>query len=123
MSSIIKLNEGNCQNCYKCIRHCPIKAISFSGGKVQIIEDECVLCGTCVDVCPQNARFTTDHRPKVLELLKGPDPVYVTLAPSTRATSPTSPLSSSRPPSRPWALPGWRRPPWAPTRPPAPTPS
>lgn len=85
MSSIIKLNEGNCQNCYKCIRHCPIKAISFSGGKVQIIEDECVLCGTCVDVCPQNARFTTDHRPKVLELLKGPDPVYVTLAPSYKS--------------------------------------
>ncbi|MBC3516233.1 4Fe-4S binding protein [Neobittarella massiliensis] len=82
MSSIIKLNEEGCQNCYKCIRHCPIKAISFQNGRVQIIEDQCVLCGTCVEVCPQNARFTKDHRPKVLELLAGSEPVYATIAPS-----------------------------------------
>ena len=44
--SIIKLNVENCQNCFKCIRECPLKAIEFKDSRTKIIEDECVLCGT-----------------------------------------------------------------------------
>ena len=48
MNNIIKLNAQNCQNCFKCIRECPLKAIEFKDGKTNIIEDECVLCGTLI---------------------------------------------------------------------------
>ena len=27
----LTLKKANCKNCYKCIRHCPVKAIRFSG--------------------------------------------------------------------------------------------
>lgn len=54
MNNIIKLNAQNCQNCFKCIRECPLKAIEFKDGKTRIIEDECVLCGTCMETCPRS---------------------------------------------------------------------
>ena len=56
MSEIILLKESNCKDCYKCIRHCPVKAISFAENRAEIIPDECILCGQCYVVCPQNAK-------------------------------------------------------------------
>jgi PAS domain S-box-containing protein len=83
--SIIELNQGNCQNCYKCIRHCPIKAIQFKDSRATVIEEECILCGTCVDTCPQNAKFVKSQRGDVKKLLDAGERVYVTVAPSFSA--------------------------------------
>lgn len=82
MSEILKLKQSNCKNCYKCIRNCPVKAISFSGDQAQIVENECILCGHCFVVCPQNAKEIIDDTECVKELLRGEDPVIVSLAPS-----------------------------------------
>ena len=60
----------NCQNCYKCIRKCPVKSIKFSNGQANLIEDECILCGSCVDVCLQRVTQMVDQTEKVLDLLK-----------------------------------------------------
>ena len=51
----LTLKKSNCINCYKCFRHCPVKSIRFSGGQAHIINNECILCGHCFVVCPQNA--------------------------------------------------------------------
>lgn len=83
--SIIELNTGNCQNCYKCIRNCPLKAIRFKEGRATVIDDECILCGTCVDVCPQNAKFVKSQRQQVKDLLTQGERVYVSVAPSYTA--------------------------------------
>ena len=56
MSNCLTLKKSNCKNCYKCIRHCPVKAIRFSGNQAHIIGNECILCGQCFVVCPQNAK-------------------------------------------------------------------
>ncbi len=55
-SEYIISNDANCKYCYKCLRNCPVKAISFHDEKSFVIEEECVLCGTCVNVCPQHAK-------------------------------------------------------------------
>ena len=60
----LTLKKSNCMNCYKCIRHCPVKAIRFSGGQAHIINNECILCGNCFVVCPQNAKEITDEPDK-----------------------------------------------------------
>lgn len=73
--------KSNCKNCYKCIRHCPVKAIRFSGNQAHIIGDECILCGHCFVVCPQNAKEIVNETEKVRVLLQS-YPVYVSLAPS-----------------------------------------
>lgn len=85
MSNYIHLKKSNCKNCYKCIRNCPVKSISFSGSQAQIIEDECVLCGMCFVACPQNAKEIRNDVPSAKALLAGDAPVYVSLAPSFAA--------------------------------------
>ncbi len=82
MSSCLTLKKSNCKNCYKCIRHCPVKSIRFSGNQAHIIEDECILCGQCFVVCPQDAKQIVDEIEKVKVLLQMNEKVIVSLAPS-----------------------------------------
>ena len=82
MSNCLTLKKSNCKNCYKCIRHCPVKAIRFSGNQAHIIGNECILCGQCFVVCPQDAKQIVDETEKVKVLLQGQEPVIVSLAPS-----------------------------------------
>ncbi len=82
MPNCLTLKKSNCKNCYKCIRHCPVKSIRFSGDQAHIIGNECILCGQCFVVCPQNAKEIVDETEKVKVLLQSGAPVYVSLAPS-----------------------------------------
>ena len=82
MPNCLTLKKSNCKNCYKCIRHCPVKAIRFSGNQAHIIGNECILCGQCFVVCPQNAKQIVDETEKVKVFLQSGDPVVVSLAPS-----------------------------------------
>ena len=85
MPNCLTLKKSNCKNCYKCIRHCPVKSIRFSGNQAYIINNECILCGQCFVVCPQNAKEIVDETEKVRVLLQSGAPVYVSLAPSFAA--------------------------------------
>ena len=82
MPNCLTLKKSNCKNCYKCIRHCPVKAIRFSGNQAYIIGNECILCGQCFVVCPQNAKEIIDETEKVKVFLQSGEPVIVSLAPS-----------------------------------------
>jgi iron only hydrogenase large subunit-like protein/uncharacterized Fe-S cluster-containing protein len=82
MANCLTLKKSNCKNCYKCIRHCPVKAIRFSGNQAHIIANECILCGQCFVVCPQNAKEIVDETEKVKVLIQSGDPVIASLAPS-----------------------------------------
>ncbi len=59
-----------------------MKAIRFSGNQAHIIGNECILCGHCFVVCPQNAKEIVDGTEKARVLLQSGAPVYVSLAPS-----------------------------------------
>ena len=78
----LTLKKSNCKNCYKCIRNCPVKAIRFSGNQAHILGNECILCGHCFVVCPQNAKEIASEVEKVKVLIHSGEPVYVSLAPS-----------------------------------------
>lgn len=82
MPNCLTLKKSNCKNCYKCIRHCPVKAIRFSANQAHIIEDECILCGQCFVVCPQNAKEIVNEIEKVRVLLQTGAPVVASIAPS-----------------------------------------
>ncbi len=82
MANCLTLKKSNCKNCYKCIRNCPVKAIRFSGNQAHIIGNECILCGHCFVVCPQNAKQIVDGTEKARVLIQTGDPVVVSLAPS-----------------------------------------
>ena len=57
-------------------------SIRFSGNQAYIIGNECILCGHCFVVCPQDAKQIVDETEKVRVLLQSGAPVYVSLAPS-----------------------------------------
>ena len=71
----LTLKKANCKNCYKCIRHCPVKAIRFSGNQAYIIQDECIMCGQCFVVCPQDAKQIVSEVGKVRVMLQSGAPV------------------------------------------------
>ena len=80
--SIIQFKEANCKNCYKCIRSCPVKVIAFIDDQARIVESECMLCGNCLSVCPQNAKSVRSEVETVKGFIRKKEKVYVSLAPS-----------------------------------------
>lgn len=82
MSQYLKLKKSNCKNCYKCIRHCPVKSIRFFENQAFIVEDECILCGQCFVVCPQNAKEIKNDVETAKALIASGKPVIASIAPS-----------------------------------------
>ena len=82
MAEFLKLKKSNCKNCYKCIRHCPVKSIKFSGNQAHIVGNECILCGQCFVVCPQNAKEIADETERAKVLINSGAPVIASVAPS-----------------------------------------
>ena len=82
MANSLTFKKSNCKNCYKCIRHCPVKSIRFSGNQAHIIGNECIYCGQCFVVCPQNAKEISSELEKVKVLIQAGVPVVASIAPS-----------------------------------------
>jgi iron only hydrogenase large subunit-like protein/uncharacterized Fe-S cluster-containing protein len=82
MNEYVTLKTANCRKCYKCIRHCPVKSIRFDGSHAHIIAEDCILCGNCFVVCPQNAKEVRNDVETARALLREGAGVYVSLAPS-----------------------------------------
>ncbi|NLT15211.1 MAG: 4Fe-4S binding protein [Clostridiales bacterium] len=76
---------ANCQDCYRCVRVCPVKAISVRDGQACIEDDLCIKCGTCVRECPQHAKTIRSSLHMVKELLAFGRPVAASVAPSFAA--------------------------------------
>ena len=73
---------AECQDCYKCIRKCPVKSIQVEKGQASVIFERCIYCGRCVVNCPARAKQYRKDIEKVKLLLDGGKKVFVSLAPS-----------------------------------------
>ncbi len=82
MDYCLESKTNNCKNCYKCIRNCPVKSISFTNNKAIIIHDDCILCGKCYLACPQKVKIVRNDIDKVKNLIANNKKVIVSLAPS-----------------------------------------
>ena len=82
MSEYLEFKPVQCKDCYRCLRECPVKAINIKDHHAQIIEEHCILCGHCTQVCPQKAKIEHSELPVVRELLKSGVRVAATVAPS-----------------------------------------
>ncbi|WP_428770706.1 [Fe-Fe] hydrogenase large subunit C-terminal domain-containing protein [Treponema sp. HNW] len=71
-----------CQDCYKCVRQCPVKAIRVENGHAMIIPEMCIVCGTCVIKCPAKAKRVRSDLQRLPRLLSLKQTVIVSLAPS-----------------------------------------
>jgi len=78
----IYTEANNCQDCYKCIRHCPAKAIKIEDHSASIMHNLCIFCGICTTVCPAEAKIIRNDIHTANYYLHQKDPVYLSLAPS-----------------------------------------
>lgn len=78
----IYTGETECRDCYKCIRSCEVKSIRMENSNASIIEDRCILCGECVQTCPQDAKHVRVDLRRAKQLLTSKRNVYFSIAPS-----------------------------------------
>jgi len=84
-------SQNECQDCYKCVRHCAVKAIKIEGGRAAVVPELCISCGHCVRVCPAKAKHIRNDLPRVREMIASGRPVHLSLAPSWIAEFPDWP--------------------------------
>lgn len=77
----IYTEQNNCQDCYKCIRHCPVKAIKIEDHRASVVQELCIYCGKCVDICPAGAKKVRDDL-SAARYLVDEHQVVLSLAPS-----------------------------------------
>ena len=80
--NVISFKEAKCKNCYKCVRNCEVKAITVKDSQAYIMNEKCILCGHCLEVCPQNAKSFISDLDRVKSYLKQGIPTIISLAPA-----------------------------------------
>lgn len=80
--NVIGFKEAKCKNCYKCVRTCEVKAITVKNEQAQIMNDKCILCGHCLEACPQNAKTFISDLNKVKTYLRDKIPTIISIAPA-----------------------------------------
>lgn len=80
--NVIGFKEAKCKNCYKCVRTCEVKAIQVKNEQAQIINDMCILCGHCLEACPQNAKTFISDLEKVKDYIASGYKTVISIAPS-----------------------------------------
>jgi iron only hydrogenase large subunit-like protein len=78
----IYTEKSECQDCYKCLRQCAVKAIKVQGGCATVMPEYCICCGHCVEVCPSGAKRVRNDINAARRLLLEAPRVIVSLAPS-----------------------------------------
>ena len=88
MKQAITTQKVNCQDCHRCVRSCPVKAIGIEGGHASVVLDKCILCGECVVECPQHAKQVENQTEIVQQALTDGKRVAFSIAPSFVAAFP-----------------------------------
>ena len=78
----IYTEKRECQDCYKCVRNCPVKAIKVESGYASVMPELCICCGRCVEVCPNEAKKVRDDLARARQVLSMKPAVLASLAPS-----------------------------------------
>ena len=79
---VIDFRDASCRHCYKCVRNCSVKAISVKNAQAHIITENCIHCGHCLEVCPQNAKTFSSDMGQIRTWLRNGERVVVSMAPS-----------------------------------------
>lgn len=80
--NVIGFKEAKCKNCFKCVRICDVKAITIKNEQAHIMNDKCILCGHCLEACPQNAKTFISDLDLVKSYLNSNTKTVVSIAPS-----------------------------------------
>lgn len=79
---VIDFTDAKCKHCYKCVRHCMVKAISVRDEQAHVLKDHCINCGRCLEICPQNAKTFASDMERVKGYLGRGEKTIISIAPS-----------------------------------------
>ncbi len=79
---VIYTEKINCQDCYKCIKVCPVKSIKVEDFSASVINETCIFCGKCINACPAEAKRYRDDTDIVREWAENGTKMIACLAPS-----------------------------------------
>lgn len=79
---VIYTEKINCQDCYKCIKVCPVKSIKIEDFSASVINETCIFCGECINACPANAKKYRDDTHLISDWALNSKPMIASLAPS-----------------------------------------
>lgn len=79
---VIDFKDAKCRHCYKCVRHCMVKAITVQQEQARILTDHCINCGRCMEICPQNAKTFSSDMERVKGFLRQGYKTVISIAPS-----------------------------------------
>ena len=82
---ILQFESVNCKDCCKCIGVCPVKAIEVKNHRAMVVERDCILCGNCTVVCPQNTKHDVNDVAGIRALIHDGRKVVASVAPSYAA--------------------------------------
>ena len=82
MKAPIYTEKAKCQDCYKCLRQCPVKAIRVNNGSAEVIHELCIFCGKCIEVCPSHAKKLRSDTARARQMISLNRNVIASLAPS-----------------------------------------
>lgn len=80
--AIIDFKATKCRHCYKCVRNCEVKAIMVKDGRAEIMPENCILCGRCLQICPQSAKTLVSDLHMVRYMIQRGVKVVVSMAPA-----------------------------------------
>ncbi|NLI41301.1 MAG: 4Fe-4S binding protein [Caldisericales bacterium] len=86
LAPVIEVIEDKCVNCHTCIAVCPVKfCIDGSGDKVKVNPDLCIGCGSCITACTHGARKAIDDFNRFMEAIKKNEKIFAIVAPAVAA--------------------------------------
>jgi PAS domain S-box-containing protein len=80
--NLISTIKASCRDCYKCVRHCPVKAIRVNDNHAEVVAERCIGDGRCVTICPQSAKKVVSQVELVKSFLRSGVKIAASLAPS-----------------------------------------
>ena len=79
---VIGFKKAKCKDCYKCVRLCPVKAITVQDEHAKFVASDCILCGQCLEACPQDAISVFGDIDRVKKYIEDGMTVIASLSPA-----------------------------------------
>ncbi len=80
--NLFEIDKEKCNNCYKCLRACPSKAIRMVNDRAEVVEERCIFCGNCQTICPQQAISIKSELFNIRKAISDGREVVASVAPS-----------------------------------------
>jgi two-component system NtrC family sensor kinase len=78
--SVVYTDREKCRGCYACVRNCPVGAIRIREHLAEVVQERCIDCGNCIQVCMAKAKQAKSDVEVVWQLLEQHQLVIALLA-------------------------------------------